>query len=348
MIDQWRLNIEKLLAENAAIEALQMIEQICESILGAQATSNENKPIRQIKNEAIVKSAACNRLLKDRRKGILSSEDYDISVNRMNHDTMDLVTELADQISKKQTPVASTVSQVDLNPSAFDVKEKIFGQNTLQNLSWLEKGLVASKSVCRIVCGNHMGTGFLVSDDYIITNNHVIPSSDLLLNARVEFNFQELIDGRIADISTYEAKSDSLDFHTNEELDFTIFRISDNANSPDIGSWGSLDLAIKNSIVEVGDHVTIIQHPNGGQKKISLTENQIVNIKGDKLQYMTDTLPGSSGSPVFNAKWEVVAIHHAGGNLLKNEKGDRIFANQGILFSSIAASDYWQAQFPAV
>ena len=30
------------------------------------------------------------------------------------------------------------------------------------------------------------------------------------------------------------------------------------------------------------------------------------------LEYTTDTLPGSSGSPAFNKDWEVVALHHSG------------------------------------
>jgi endonuclease G len=30
------------------------------------------------------------------------------------------------------------------------------------------------------------------------------------------------------------------------------------------------------------------------------------------LQYVADTMDGSSGSPVFNQNWEVVALHHSG------------------------------------
>jgi V8-like Glu-specific endopeptidase len=48
------------------------------------------------------------------------------------------------------------------------------------------------------------------------------------------------------------------------------------------------------------------------------------------VQYTTDTLPGSSGSPVFNDNWEVVALHHAGGPLKTNDKVDIRFINEAI------------------
>jgi hypothetical protein len=44
----------------------------------------------------------------------------------------------------------------------------------------------------------------------------------------------------------------------------------------------------------------------------------------------TGKLPGSSGSPVFNDDWEVVALHHAGGHLKTNDKGDIRFINQAV------------------
>ncbi|MFZ4473847.1 MAG: hypothetical protein ACOYPR_01560 [Saprospiraceae bacterium] len=50
--------------------------------------------------------------------------------------------------------------------------------------------------------------------------------------------------------------------------------------------------------------------------------------------------PGSSGSPVFNKDWKVVAIHHAGkikadGGFVVNAQGDVREANRGILFREI-------------
>ncbi len=32
-----------------------------------------------------------------------------------------------------------------------------------------------------------------------------------------------------------------------------------------------------------------------------------------RVHYLADTLPGSSGSPVLNRHWEVIALHHSGG-----------------------------------
>ena len=46
-------------------------------------------------------------------------------------------------------------------------------------------------------------------------------------------------------------------------------------------------------------------------------------------------MPGSSGSPVFNQNWEVIAPHHAGGDQQTNAQGDRRYVNEGILISRI-------------
>ncbi len=100
-------------------------------------------------------------------------------------------------------------------------------------------------------------------------------------------------------------------------------------------AWGHLELSTGPGKPKVGDHVTIIQHPLGGPKQVAITANQVVNLFEHRLQYTTDTQPGSSGSPVFDDRWKVIALHHAGGNMISNSRGDRMFANEGILASHI-------------
>ncbi len=55
----------------------------------------------------------------------------------------------------------------------------------------------------------------------------------------------------------------------------------------------------------------IIQHPNGEPKQLVLRNNELVDTPNQFVAYVADTSPGSSGSPVYNDQWEVVALHHA-------------------------------------
>ena len=62
--------------------------------------------------------------------------------------------------------------------------------------------------------------------------------------------------------------------------------------------------------VRVDDRVYIIQHPSGAPKKIGMIHNVVRSVDDDVVQYLTDTEGGSSGSPVFNEQWGLVALHH--------------------------------------
>lgn len=73
-------------------------------------------------------------------------------------------------------------------------------------------------------------------------------------------------------------------------------------------------------------------------KQISLYHNIVTHTNERIVQYLTDTLKGSSGSPVFNSEWEVVALHHSGGGSKSDEPalmdGLKI-RNEGILINKI-------------
>ncbi len=215
--------------------------------------------------------------------------------------------------------------------------EAVLGQTShLLKIGWLDKARSAANAVCRVVCeSGKVGTGFLTQDGYIFTNNHVLGSEAEANTARVEFDYEE---GRAA--KSYQL--DVSDFKTSPqtEYDFARVKVVDRADAP-LNKWGFVEFE-RETLPIVGEAVTIIQHPEGQEKQIALTANKVISQMKQYLFYETDTKKGSSGSPVFNNNWKVVAIHHAGkkiedGGLVINEQGTTAAANRGILFRDIFA-----------
>ncbi|MBK7939337.1 MAG: trypsin-like peptidase domain-containing protein [Lewinellaceae bacterium] len=224
-------------------------------------------------------------------------------------------------------------------PDGARLEKIIGGQNNLLKINWLEKALVASKAVCRVVTTEgELGTGFLTKEGYIFTNNHVIKSADVAKTTRLEFNYEVGSDGKTKSRTAYELDASDFKSSPPDQLDFARVKVIDRADAP-LSQWGFVEFD-PDAIPAVGEGVTIIQHPKGQDKQIALNANDVIGQLNQHLFYTTDTEPGSSGSPVFNKDWRVVAIHHAGktdaeGGLVINAQGDRKGANRGILFRDI-------------
>jgi V8-like Glu-specific endopeptidase len=127
-------------------------------------------------------------------------------------------------------------------------------------------------------------------------------------------------------------------FYTNAELDFTAVQLAD---PPDFGV-----LTLRPTQVRKDERVSIIQHPGGHLKQISMQNNFIAYADAREVQYTTSTLPGSSGSPVFNDNFEVVAIHHSGGLLVEPGTNQRYLRNAGTAMIALLAD--LKAQAPAI
>lgn len=218
--------------------------------------------------------------------------------------------------------------------------ERIIGNSDLFPISYLQLGIMAGESVCRISIRDNMGriqgygTGFLVSPTVVLTNNHVIKSEKVAINGLVEFNYQD--DENFMPCATYNYRLDPERlFITDEDLDFTLVAVKENIiNGKKVEEFGYLELIPDKGKVIEGECVSIIQHPKGGPKCVTIRENEVRSKTDDFIHYITDTEPGSSGSPVFNDQWTVVALHHSGVPD-PNEKGAWI-ANEGVRISSIA------------
>ena len=196
--------------------------------------------------------------------------------------------------------------------------ERILAGNELQDVNYLSRGSRAAMAVGCINApsngGRLAGTGFITSPSVLITNNHVIASAAAAADSTVTFNFQLDDHGNPLATSTYRLAPERL-FYTTPGLDFTIVAVEDRVasgfNRP-LSLFGHLPLLGTTGKAMEGEWLTIIQHPEGKRKMICVRENQLLKRDKDVLWYSSDTLGGSSGSPVFNNDWFVVALHHSG------------------------------------
>lgn len=196
-----------------------------------------------------------------------------------------------------------------------DVEKVILPLSTLRPIGFLLRGFEASKPVCRVVLADgSCGSGFLIKGNDLITNNHVLPNKDIARTARVEFNYQQSPAGLDEPTDPYGLDPDTVFVTSPEEEqggdDWTAVQVKGDPNT----RWGTLPLTpLPAGTPKKLDEVIIIQHPGGGQKQIALSHNVVAFADTRRLQYLTDTLDGSSGSPVFDVEWRVVGLHHKGG-----------------------------------
>ena len=197
--------------------------------------------------------------------------------------------------------------------------ERIIAGNDLVGVNYLALGTRASRSVCRVNLFDGSGrlagygTGFLVAPNVLMTNNHVLGSDIEASHAIAEFDYELDVNG--AERSSVRfALLPQQGFVTNKALDFSIVVVAPRSQDShrSLSDYGFLPLRPRPGKSFEGEYLTIIQHPGGERKQVCVRENKLLQYLDNTIWYETDTVAGSSGSPVFNGLWEVVALHHSG------------------------------------
>jgi endonuclease G, mitochondrial len=222
--------------------------------------------------------------------------------------------------------------------AAAQAIERIMGKNDLMSVRYLELAVRVARSIGRIHVrspeGSGFGTGFLVTPRLMLTNNHVLENASVAEASRAEFDFQEGADGKLR--TSVFANFDPGTFYvTDKALDFSLVALKGDIRN--LAKYGFNGLSAAEGKVIVGEYVSIIQHPEGKKKQLALRENQIVDVLDNFLHYKTDTAPGSSGSPVFNDQWEVVALHHSG--IPRKDASGRILTRDGKVWNVSMGED---------
>ncbi|HEY7467915.1 MAG TPA: serine protease [Acidimicrobiia bacterium] len=226
--------------------------------------------------------------------------------------------------------------------------EKIFGTALPVGYNHLVRGLQCAESVAKITdgSGEPWGTGFLVTGTLIhpnlgnapilITNAHVCspePGVGKLLPAEAQavFDVTKSVSGDALVLSGFECMWSS----PPAICDVTFLKYA----GPEAAIAKPIEVAQIPQPVSEGAYVYVIGHPAGGGLKFSIRGNDLLayDAEQSKVHYTAPTEGGSSGSPVFNQAWQLMAVHHAGDSKMRrlDDPSATYQANEGITIKAI-------------
>ncbi len=256
---------------------------------------------------------------------------------------------------------AGTSAPARLSSPSMQLEKIVQGGGFADLRIWAQSLALISESTCRIEfpAGQPQGTGILVAPDLVLTNYHVVKgqlnhqtsAADIVCRFGYARDANGLDEGTayklaagdgwtIASSPFDEADTHGVGVASTSCLDYALLKLG----SP-IPDSKPLRVAPISPLPNAELPVLIVQHPAGTPQALAIGKSLGVNENGSRFRYDADTLGGSSGSPVFNQRLELVALHHAGDP--RSEM--RAAYNQGIPISMIVGSlqsrqvpQFWQ------
>lgn len=260
--------------------------------------------------------------------------------------------------------------RTQVEPTAAQL-ERVLGSVDARPLRWYRRALdcAASVAAVRRKFGDRFGTAFAVAasdfgldtaETLVLTNFHVVNragAEDAAKPGSVEVAFEAA--GEVG-LGPYPIAEIIAESPVRGGLDYALLRLVPDAKLP-----APLRTTPDLPAVDGRARVSVIGHPNAAEIHLALEDNELLDHEGPpdgkpavlgrvRVHYRTPTSPGSSGSPVFDSAWHVIALHHAGsryeqstdrGGLQKlNGQSERYSANEGMWIGSIAEDVARQVQ----
>lgn len=154
--------------------------------------------------------------------------------------------------------------------------------------------------------GMGIGTGVLVAKNLLLTCNHIFTKTRVQ-QAWVRFGYKS---GSYGMEDIFELDLNFVANHS--QLDYALICLQPNPSVPPISPV--------NVILDSGQKIRLIHHPMGQPVVISGL-GQIVQVGQDYIDHNLNTDEGSSGAPIFNDAWELVAIHRGNPGVGRPTKG---------------------------
>jgi endonuclease G len=210
------------------------------------------------------------------------------------------------------------------------------------DLNFLDLAKAAAATVGRIIRDNMIkGNGFMISDKLFLTNQHLIRNFKAAKNSMVELNYELNLKSKPKNTTKF-AFAPKVFFMSSEEenLDFTIVAIGKRISGKNkLSDFGFCPLTKNTEPLPLDTDINIIQHPKREFKKIVFRNNRLVAKSDEVLHYYAPMISGSSGSPIFNDRFEPIGLHHyASPSRLaytKNGKPGPKIITEGIRISAI-------------
>lgn len=172
------------------------------------------------------------------------------------------------------------------------------------------------------------------TDDYFLTANHCVPDQTVATTLELYWFYQtRSCNGTAPSLSSAQRTGPGADMLAQSSTsDFTFLRLRESPPS------GTVRLGWSTVAPTTGETLTVLHHPNGDFTRISFGRLSSSDSSFWAVRWFSGvTEPGSSGSPLFNSKKQLIGQLYGGTSDCQNPTGLDTFGRFDVTYKAIKA-----------